>query len=83
MTDPLRVALLSAAEIIASRTVLEHEIKEAAERAAVVIEEVAREKARQNRRAMWIEPRMGRKGQVIDSSCTHRPIAYVVKRKGD
>jgi hypothetical protein len=34
-------------------------------------------------RAVWIEPRNGIHGQVIDKRCRHKPIAYEVKRKGD
>ena len=83
----LHDALRIAARVIAERQPMEHEIDELARGAAGLIENEVRRLMAEKRRAVWIEPRignvLGKRGQLIDKRCTHKPIAYTVTRKGD
>jgi hypothetical protein len=79
----LHDAFRLAARIIAERQPMEHEIEELARGAAGFIDAEVRFLMRQKRRAMWIEPRQGIKGQVIDEKCRMKAIAYEIRRKKD
>jgi hypothetical protein len=84
MTDTaLHMAYRLAARLIAENQPMEHEIDELARGAAGFIDREVRKLMAQKRRAVWIEPRNGIKGQVIDSKCKMKPIDYVVRRKGN
>jgi hypothetical protein len=79
----LHDAVYAVAKIIADKQPAEYEIEELIRGCAGKLDIYVRELMREKRRAVWIEPRQGMHGQVIDEKCRMKAIDYVVKRKGD